>query len=166
MSYTDDLWADDHDDEPYDDWYDDDDPQSGYEPDPEDAEIEREYAEYYDHCDKVHGGEHCDCRPSRLARLVAAWRDGVRRAGNRWWKVRSFTRQMHTVRVGPVELTVRFRPPVNCGACGGRGWFYTVGTVDPMPMPAGHDGTSLCGCGSAIARLADSRRYVREAPPF
>jgi hypothetical protein len=85
------------------------------------------------------------------------------------WRLQAVTREMHTLRAGPVELTVRFRPRSSCGACGGRGWFYTKTGIDPMPMPPGYDGAALCGCGAAVARLAQSRRAVRRArnePPF
>jgi len=53
------------------DWrdYDDD----GYEPDPEDAEIARADAEYWEHCDERHGGGHCTCRPPLRDRLRGAW---------------------------------------------------------------------------------------------
>lgn len=149
-----------------DDWYDD----GGYrEPDPEDAEIAQAYEEYYDHCDQIHGGGECDCRPSLPARL----RWGAARAGRRLAGIRhglgAFAREMHTARLGPLELTARFRPPPACNACSGRGWFWTRGTTDPYPPPPAADGAALCGCGSAIARLAESRRAVRRTrsePPF
>jgi hypothetical protein len=77
------------------------------------------------------------------------------------------------VRIGPVELTIRMRRGGPCGACAGRGWFYTKGMLDPVPMPDGYDGVALCGCGTAIARLAErqrserrSRRQSRREPPF
>ena len=72
----------DEDDWPDDDWYGDDD--RGPERDPEDADIERSYEEYWEHRDTVHGGGECDCRPSlaeRLARRVrhaANWLRGIR----------------------------------------------------------------------------------------
>ena len=46
--------------EPDDDWYDDDD-LIGPERDPEDADIERGYEEYWEHRDDAHGGKECDC---------------------------------------------------------------------------------------------------------
>jgi hypothetical protein len=147
--------------EPDDDWYDDD-----REPDPEDAEIARSYAEYHEHCDQAHGGGECDCRPSALDRLRWAAGCSLR---NAWAKVRIFAREVHTIRVGPLELAACFRPPLRCGACGGEGWFYSRTGLNPRPVPEGYDGVSLCGCGSAIARLAEARRYVRQAqdePPF
>jgi hypothetical protein len=160
VGITDEDYDDDFD--PDDDWYDD---EPWREPDPEDYEQARADEEYAEHCAEAHGGAPCDCRPPALS--VLRW-TACRQAANAWHAVRVFTRDMHTVRVGPVELTVRFRPR-GCDACGGRGWFYTKGTVSPVPMPEGYDSAALCGCGSAITRLAESRRSTREArhePPF
>ena len=80
-----DDWREDEDDdqEPDDDWYDDDD-LIGPDRDPEDYEIAREYEEYAEHCDTVHGGRECDCRPplaerlARRARDAANWLRGIR----------------------------------------------------------------------------------------
>ncbi len=142
-----------------DDWYDDD-RYDDRESDPEDADIARSYEEHYEHCERKHGGGECDCRPSRL--LLA--REAVTRKlwYARGW-VRIFAYEMHTVRIGPLELTARFRPPLRCGACSGKGWFYSKTGINPDPMPPGYDGVSLCGCGSAVARLAEGRRTVRQA---
>jgi hypothetical protein len=74
-------WDEDQEPEPDDDWYDDDDRP---EPDPEDYEIAKAYEEYAEHCDTVHNGGECDCRPSlgerlaRRARDAANWLRGVR----------------------------------------------------------------------------------------
>lgn len=160
MTYPDGPDADDY-DEP-DDYYDD---EPWREPDPEDHEIAKAYEEHYEHCERVHGGGECDCRPSRLTQ---AWQGTVRRASGLRRQAQAFVGQMHTVRIGPLELTARFRPPHRCGACGGRGWFYTKGAA-PEPMPEGYNGAALCGCGSAITRLTESRRYIRKMrkePPF
>jgi hypothetical protein len=44
------------------------------------------------------------------------------------------------------------------------------GTWKPEhPIPPGYNGAALCGCGSAISQLAETRRYLRSAdhePPF
>lgn len=58
-------------DDDRDDAYDDDD---WDEPDPEDAEIARSYEEYYEHCEQVHGGEHCNCRTPLRDRLKRCFR--------------------------------------------------------------------------------------------
>lgn len=146
-----------------DDWYEDDDDRGGYrEPDPEDYEIERSYAELAEHCERKHGGGVCDCRPARLALI---WWATVYKLRSAWGWARSVPwrlRSPHTARVGPFEVTLRVSPRP-CSACGGRGWFYTKGCLDPAPMPEGHDSASLCGCGSAIARLAEDRACVRRA---
>lgn len=157
--------------DPDDDWYDDgpwDDLDD--EPDPEDAEIARAYEEDWEHRDKKHGGAECDCRPSPWAR---SWRLRHRVTGwfaGSYWRVRYSARQPWTLRLGPAEVTVRLQANRSCGACADRGWFYSKGTVNPLPMPPGYDGVSLCGCGTAIAKLAGSRRAVRamrkEGPPF
>lgn len=74
--------GEDDDQEPDDDdWYDDD---PGPERDPEDADIERAYEEYWEHRDTAHGGGECDCRPplaerlARRARDAAGWLRGAR----------------------------------------------------------------------------------------
>lgn len=161
----------DDDDPGYDDddhgcYYDDDDYR---EPDPEDGDIARSYEEYAEHCDTVHGGGECDCRPSLRDRLA----DLTRRVANRLWALRwwltSAARQPCTLRFGPAEITVRFRPGRQCGACAGRGWFYTLNRSRPDDRPPGYNGAALCGCGSAISQLAVSRRRERQArnePPF
>lgn len=108
-----------------------------------------------EHFDKKHPNGVCNCKTRLRNRL----RDARNRAA---WVIR----QMHTIRIGPVELTVRYRPPAKCGACEGRGWFYTRSSAEQFP--AGYNGASLCGCGSAVAALARSRRNLRasmkEAP--
>lgn len=169
----DDWYYDRNDDDGYDpddDWYDDRDDYR--EPDPEDYEIARAYGEHAEHCEKVHGGGDCDCRPSVFRRL--AWR--VQRAAGRlvtaWWRARYAVDNPWTLRAGPAEITIRLNRHRSC-ACGGRGWFYHKTGIDPMPMPEGYDGVSLCPCGSVIGQLADSRRVVRKTarhdrnePPF
>lgn len=136
----------------------DDDP---YEPEPEgDWEQAEAYYRLAEHEEKVHMGQPCDCHPSALSllgyrlRTIAGWFPGV------YWKARYASRQPWTLRLGPVEVTVRPQAGRSCGACSGRGWFYSIGTVSPVPPP-GCSGVSLCGCGSAIRKLADSRRAVR-----
>lgn len=71
------------------------------------------------------------------------------------------------MRIGQFEIIVRRRrtgPP--CGACQGRGLFHTKGILDKYPAPEGYDGVTLCGCGTAHDRLADTarerRRWQRE----
>jgi len=160
------FYEDDYDDqEADDDWYDDRDDR---EPDPEDYEINRAYEEHAQHCEDRHGGGECTCRPSpwwpavRRLRAIIGWFPVT------WWRVRYSLRTPWTVRIPGLEVTVRFRPR-RCGACSGRGWFYTKGTLNPVPMPEGHDGVALCGCGSAIGQLAGTRRYLRKTrndPPF
>jgi len=70
-----DHW-DPYDDEPYpdddpDDWYDgrDEDP----EPDEADYEYDAWRAALEEHCEQVHGGADCDCRPPLRERLRDAW---------------------------------------------------------------------------------------------
>jgi hypothetical protein len=159
--------GEDGDQEPDDDWYDD--PRDDYEPDPEDGDIARAYEEHFEHLDTVHNGGECDCRPSlaerlaRRARDASNWLHGIR------CRVTVATWRPCTLRVGTVEVTVRLRADRGCGACSGRGWFYTLGTKPDHPIPPGHDGAALCGCGSAIGKLAETRRYLRSArdePPF
>ncbi|MEU8195321.1 hypothetical protein AB0C10_16220 [Microbispora amethystogenes] len=75
------------------------------------------------------------------------------------------------MRIGSIEITVRRRPRKPCQACSGRGWFYTKGTLDPVPPPPGYDGVALCGCGTAHDKLNDNRRrwrkrQLRNEPPF
>jgi hypothetical protein len=83
------------------------------------------------------------------------------------------SRRTVIARIGRLEVAVRVRPARSCGACAGRGWFHTKGTLNPRPAPAGYDGVSLCGCASALDRLSDSRRFMRDwdrrarrEPPF
>ena len=154
--------------EPDDDWYDDDD-LIGPERDPEDADIERAYEEHYEHLDAVHGGGDCDCRPSLRERL--AWRA---RAAVNWLagvriRMTAATRRPCTLRIGPAEITLRLRADRTCGACGGKGWFYTLDRSRADDRPPGCNGAALCGCGSAIGKLAETRREMRSAdrePPF
>lgn len=150
-----------------DDWYDDD--RDYREPDPEDAEMARSYEEHAEHCDQVHGGGECDCR-------TPCWLLLKEQAQRLYWDVRNKVttplRQPCTVRIGRAEITLRLNARdvrSGCGACHGQGWFYTKTGISPRPMPEGFDGVGLCGCGSAIARLADDRKTVRQAmkePPF
>lgn len=77
------------------------------------------------------------------------------------------------LRLGPTEITIRMRRSSPCGACVGRGWFYTKGALNPVPPPPGYDGVALCGCGTATDRINDTRRQFRRAhrrgrrqPPF
>ncbi|HMH92533.1 MAG TPA: hypothetical protein VK586_15785 [Streptosporangiaceae bacterium] len=159
-------WDEDDDQEPDDDWYDDDDLP---EPDPEDGDIARAYEEHFEHLDAVHGGGECDCRPSlaerlaRRARDIANWLHGIR------CRLTVATRRPCTLRLGPAEITVRLRADRGCDACSGRGWFYTMTPKPEFPVPAGYNGAALCGCGSAIGKLAETRRYLRRTdrePPF
>ena len=163
-----DLTAEDLDDGEDDgDWrdYDDDD----REPDPEDSDIARAYEEHYEHLDAVHGGGECDCRPSLAERLAWRARDAARWLRGVRCRLTVATWEPRTVRIGPAEITVRLRADRGCGACQGRGWFYTLGTKPDYPIPPGHDGAALCGCGSAIGKLAETRRKMRQysdEPPF
>lgn len=157
------IEADDYDDYTQDDnWFDND--YDDREPDPEDAEIARSYAEHYEHCDDKHGGGECDCRTPR-------WLLAKERAQRLYWnaafKLKAPLCQPVTVRIGPAEITLRLRPR-SCMACGGKGWSYSK-TGEPDMRPEGYNGVSLCGCGAAIAKLADDRRVIRQAqnePPF
>ncbi len=154
MNY-DDGDGDDRDD----DW---DDDRDWYDPDPEDAESARWLAEQDAHFEEVHGGSGvCDCRP--LLRNRVKWRIQAadRRMGSAWWRARCALRNPWTFRAGPAEITIRLNRHRSC-ACAGRGWFYHKTGIDPMPMPEGYDGVSLCSCGSAIGQLADSRRALRK----
>jgi hypothetical protein len=152
--------------EPDDDWYDDDDRP---EPDPEDYEIAREYEEYAEHCDTVHNGGECDCRPSLAGRLARRAQDAARRLRGIGYRLTAATREPRTLHIGPAEITARLRADRSCGACGGRGWFYTMTPKPEHPIPPGYNGAALCGCGSAIGKLAETRRYLRrtnDEPPF
>lgn len=151
----------------------DDDPQDGYEPDPEDGDIARSYEEYYDHCDQVHGGGECTCRPSPAEQVMRRARESAYAALGAWYRLKAAARQPWTLRLGPAEVTVRLRAGRKCGACSGRGWLYTLTSKPEFPIPPGYNGAALCGCGSAIARLADTRRTLRrrvrgtqDEPPF
>jgi hypothetical protein len=157
---------DDQEEDDYDDWGDDDDYP---EPDGADSEIARSYEEYDEHCDTVHGGGHCDCRPSarqliaQRAAGAARWLHGIK------VQVTVATWGPHTLRIGPAELTVRARADRGCGACQGRGFLYTLTPKPEHPIPPGHNGAALCGCGSATAQLAATRRWLRRElmkPPF
>lgn len=159
---------DDYDDgyDPDDDWYDDRDDYR--EPDPEDAETARAYEELYEHEERAHGGGPCTCRPSLWAR---SWHLRQRAAGfvpGLWYRLRHALRQPWTIRVPGAEITVRLRPR-SCGACGGRGWNYSLIPGRPDDRPPGYNGVGLCGCGAAIGKLAESRRELRKGrnePPF
>jgi hypothetical protein len=162
-----DDWDDQDEADEDDGWYDDDDDYR--EPDPEDSEIARAYGEYAEHCEQVHGGAHCDCRPSLPERLASLARDAGRRVLNARARLLIATREPRTLRIGPAEVTVRLRADRKCSACSGRGWFYTLDRSRKDDRPPGYNGTSLCGCGSAIGKLAETRRYLRSArsePPF
>lgn len=147
--YADDL-DDDYEPDP-DDFWDD-----GPDPDPADYEESRAYAEHVQHCEDAHGGGDCNCRPSRLDVLRLTAGNAARRVRSAWTAV---TWMPHILRLGPVVVAVRFRRP--CGACSGRGWFHSKGGLNPVPAPPGYDGVALCGCGTAIDRLSDSRRYLK-----
>lgn len=78
-----------------------------------------------------------------------------------------------TLRLGRIEITLRRRSADPCSACTGRGWFYTKGTLNPLPPPPGYDGVALCGCGTATDQINDTRRELRQElrrlqtqPPF
>ncbi len=147
----------------------DDDPCGGYEPDPEDAETARAYHEEAEHRDTVHGGGECDCRPSLRDRLTWLVGDTARRAGNARARLAIAMRGIYTVRAGRAEVTLRLNADRACGACGGRGWQYSLDRSRQDDRPPGYNGVGLCGCGSAIAQLASTRRYLRSAwdePPF
>jgi hypothetical protein len=162
---------DDRDSEPDDDddgdWrdYGDD----GWEPDPEDSAMARAYEDEAEHRETVHGGGECACRVP--LRDYLRWRAST--AVNRLWSIRNglscALRSPWTLRLGPAEFTVRLRADRACGACSGRGWFYTLDRSREDDRPPGYNGAALCGCGSAIGQLADSRRYLRSTrgePPF
>jgi hypothetical protein len=158
---------DDEDQEPDDDWYDD--PRDDYEPDPEDGDIARAYEEHYEHLDAVHGGGECDCRPSLAERLARRAQDAARWLRGIGYRLTAATWEPRTLRIGPAEVTVRLRADRGCGACQGRGWFYTMSGKPEFPVPAGYNGAALCGCGSAIGKLAETRRKMRQysdEPPF
>jgi hypothetical protein len=166
-----DLTAEDFDDYEDDgDWRDyDDDPDDYPEPDGGDYEIARAYEEEAEHRELVHGGGECDCRPSLRDRLAWEAADAARRFSNAGARMAIAMRGVHTIRLGRAEFTLRLNADRACGACGGRGWFYTLSSAERDPIPPGYNGASLCGCGSAIASLAQSRRYVRgfdREPPF
>lgn len=160
-------WDEDDGQEPDDDWYDDDDRP---EPDPEDGDIARAYEEHFEHLDAVHGGDECDCRPSLAARVSQAARGiGYWAASRTWWPVKRASRHPWTLRLGPAEITLRLQADRRCGACGGRGWNYSLTPKPEHPIPPGYNGADLCGCGSAIGKLAETRRYLRRTdrePPF
>jgi hypothetical protein len=149
----------------HDDWDDDD----YREPDPEDADIARAYEDDAEHRETVHGGGECNCRASLRDRLGWRARDTARQIGNARARLAIAMRGVHTVRIGRAEFTLRLNADRTCGACGGKGWFWTMSAAEPDPIPPGYNGAALCPCGSAIASLAESRRYVRgfdREPPF
>jgi hypothetical protein len=167
----------DEDDDPYepddsDDQYEpdyDDDPGGSWEPDPEDAEIAKAYEEHAEHCERVHDGGECNCRPSLAERASQLANSVVCRL----WGIRNnltaAARRPCTLRAGPAEVTIRLRADRGCDACSGRGWFYTMTPNPEFPVPEGYNGAALCGCGSAIGKLAETRRAMRHArdePPF
>lgn len=169
-----------------DDWGEDDDPyepddsdglyepdfdndQDDYEPDPEDAEIACAYEEEAEHRETVHGGGECTCLPSLRDRL--AWRaeDTARRIGDARAHLAMAARGTYTVRIGRAEFTLRLNADRTCGACGGEGWRYSLIPGRPDLRPPGYNDVGLCGCGSAIGKLAGTRRFLRGArndPPF
>lgn len=139
------------------------------EPDPEDWEIARAYEEHYEHCDQVHGGGECDCRPSLAVRASQAARDIGNWLRDPWRRLTAATWQPWTLRIGPAEVTLRLHANRRCGACGGKGWLYTLDRSRADDRPPGYNGTALCGCGSATAALAESRHRLRQTlqePPF
>jgi hypothetical protein len=158
-----------------DDWREEDDSDSepddddDWEPDPEDSETERAYYEEAEHRETVHGGGECTCRPSLRDRLTWRAQDAGRRVLNARADLIAASRRPWTVRIGPAEITVRLRADRACGACSGRGWFYTLDRRREDDRPPGYNGAALCGCGSAIGKLAETRRYLRSTrgePPF
>jgi hypothetical protein len=167
-----DEWDDENrnpmlDDEDDGDWrdYDDD----WREPDPEDADIARAYEDDAEHRETVHSGGECDCRASLRDRLGWRARDAARRAGNARARLAVAMRGVYTIRLGRAEFTLRLNANRTCGAYGGKGWFWTMSAAERDPIPPGYNGAGLCGCGPAIASLAESRRYVRgfdREPPF
>jgi hypothetical protein len=169
-----DEWDDEHPNPMLDDddgdWRDyDDDPDDYPEPDGGDYEIARAYEDEAEHRETVHGGGECDCRPSLRDRLAWQAADAVRRLGNARARMAIAMRGVHTIRLGRAEFTLRLNADRACGACGGKGWFYTTTPKPSDPIPTGYNGASLCGCGSAIGKLAGSRRHLRRTdkqPPF
>lgn len=164
MSTVDD-WDDD---EPYEPDFDDD-RDDDYEPDPEDYETAKAYYEEAEHSDTVHGGGECDCRPSVRDRLRQLAGDVARQAGNARARLSIAMRGIYTVRIGRAEITLRLNADRTCGACGGKGWAYSLDRSRQDDRPPGYNGVDLCGCGSAIGKLADTRRYLRSTwgePPF
>jgi hypothetical protein len=165
-------WDEGDDQEPDDDgdWEPDyDDPDDDWEPDPEDHEIAKAYEEHAEHCETVHGGGECDCRPSLRDRLAWEAADAARRFGNARDRAAIAMRGVYTVRLGRAEVTLRLNADRTCGACAGRGWFYTLSSAESNPIPTCCNGASLCGCGSATSSLAESRRdlrRMRDEPPF
>jgi hypothetical protein len=164
--------------DPADDWRDEDDEDQepddddrddyGHEPDePEWDSIDS--AEYWNHRDEAHGGEECDCGSLLRERLTARASSAYRRLTDPWRRLNSATRHPWTLRAGPVELTLRLRADRRCGACGGRGWNYSLTAKPEHPVPPGYNGAALCGCGSAIGKIAETRRCLRRTdnlPPF
>jgi hypothetical protein len=168
-----DLTAEDLDDyEDEGDWRDyDDDPDDYPEPGGDDYEIARAYEEEAEHRETVHGGGECVCRPSLRDRLAWQAAATARRIGSVRARARAAIamRGVHTIRLGRAEFTLRLNAGRTCGACGGKGWFYTMTPKPSDPIPPGYNGASLCGCGWAIGKLADSRRDLRRTdkqPPF
>lgn len=70
--------------DPDDDWYDED---YDREPDPEDWEIARSYEELYEHEEKVHGGQECNCKAPLRERVREA-------AGNLRRRIRHLRRSV------------------------------------------------------------------------
>ena len=137
--------------------------------DPEDHEIARAYEDLAEHCADVHGGGECDCRPTLRDRLAWEAADAARRLGNARARVTIALRGVYTVRLGRAELTLRLNADRACGACGGKGWFYTLDRGRADDRPPDYNGTALCGCGSATTALAETRRDMRQwrkEPPF
>lgn len=147
----------------------DDDPDYEREPDYDDYAIARDYQEYAEHCMTVHGGGECTCGPSLAVRAWQLAREIGNGLRDPWRRLTAATWQPWTLRIGPAEVTLRLHANRRCGACDGKGWLYTLNRSRADDRPPGYNGTALCGCGSATARLAESRRRLRQTlqePPF
>jgi hypothetical protein len=165
----DESYEPDDSDEQYEPDFDDDRDDDWREPDGDDYEIAKAYEEEAAHRETVHGGGECDCRPSLLDRLTWHASDMARRAGNARARLTIAMHGIYTLRIGRAEVTLRLNADRRCGACGGRGWAYSLDRSGQDDRPPGYNGVSLCGCGSAIGKLADTRRYLRstwDEPPF
>lgn len=67
-----------------------------------------------------------------------------------------------TVRGRRVVLAAPVRIlPATCMACSARGWFYKVGTPDPIEPPSRCSGVALCTCGTAEVETRLARIHKR-----